>query len=92
MLTEQEVMDRLQAAVAAAGGQRRFAEACGLTPAYINDVMHGRRALADRILAALGIRRTITYQVVYQEKDTEQDTIARQGQTKAQPRNKKSAP
>lgn len=68
MLTEQDVRDRLRAAVTAAGGQRRFAEAHGFTPAYVNDVLHGKRALADRILAAIGVKRTTIYQVTYQDK------------------------
>jgi DNA-binding transcriptional regulator YdaS (Cro superfamily) len=69
MLTEQEVMNRLRTAITAAGGQRQFAQTHGITPAYVNDVVHGRRALADRILAAIGVERTITYQVVYQDRD-----------------------
>lgn len=72
MLTEQEVMERLKSAIAKAGGQRRFAEANDFTVAYINDVVHGRRALADRILAAIGIQRTIIYRVAYQDKSDEQ--------------------
>lgn len=61
MLTEQEVRERLRAAVEEAGGQRAFAAAHGFTPAYINDVVRGRRALADRILATLGIERVVVY-------------------------------
>lgn len=67
MLTEQEVRDRLRTAINEAGGQRAFAEQHGLTPAYVNDVVHGRRALADRILAAIGVSRAVTYQIVQQE-------------------------
>jgi DNA-binding transcriptional regulator YdaS (Cro superfamily) len=61
MLTEQEVRDRLRGAVEQAGGQRRFADMHGFTPAYVNDVVHGRRALADRILAAIGVERVVSY-------------------------------
>lgn len=68
MLTEQEVMNRLRTAVARAGGQRKFAEAHKLTPGYLNDVLHGKRALADRILATIGVERQVIYQVTYQEK------------------------
>lgn len=68
MLTEQDVIARLRAAIDAAGGQRKFAEAHGLTPGYVNDVVHGKRALADRILATIGIERKVTYEVVYQER------------------------
>lgn len=67
MLTEQEVMERLRTAIEQAGGQRKFAEAHGLTPGYINDVIHGKRALADRILATIGVRRQVVYEVTYQE-------------------------
>jgi hypothetical protein len=61
MLTEQDVRERLRAAVEAAGGQRAFAAAHGFTPAYINDVLHGRRGLADRILAVIGVERATVY-------------------------------
>ena len=67
-MTEQEVRERLQAAVDAAGGQRRFAELHGFSAAYVNDVLRGKRDLADRILATIGIERQVMYQVVYQEK------------------------
>lgn len=71
MLTEQEVMERLKGAVADAGGQRAFAEKHGLTPGYVNDVLHGKRAFADRILATIGIERQVTYHVTYNEKSSE---------------------
>ena len=66
MLTEQEVLERLRAAVAAAGGQRKYAEAHGFSPAYVHDVLHGKRDLAKRILDTLGIERKVTYSVVYE--------------------------
>lgn len=67
-MTEQEVRERLHAAIGKAGGQRRFAEAHGFSVAYVNDVVRGKRDLADRILAVIGIERKIIYQVTYQEK------------------------
>jgi DNA-binding transcriptional regulator YdaS (Cro superfamily) len=67
MLTEQEVIERLRAAVSNIGGQRRFAQTHGFTPAYVHDVLHGKRALADRILMAIGVKRTIIYQIEDQE-------------------------
>jgi hypothetical protein len=70
MLTEQEVMERLKDAVTEAGGQRAFAEKHGLTPGYVNDVLHGKRAFADRILATIGIERQVTYRVTYNEKSS----------------------
>lgn len=64
MLTETQVIERLRAACAAAGGQKAFAKAHGLTPGYVHDVLHSKRAPADRILAALGIERVVIYQEI----------------------------
>lgn len=61
MLTEQEVIERLRVAIEESGGQRAFAEKHGFTAAYVNDVRHGRRAPADRILSALGLERITVY-------------------------------
>lgn len=59
-LTEAEVYERLHAAIAELGSQRAFATKVGLTPAYINDVVHRRRLLSDTMLAAIGIERIVT--------------------------------
>lgn len=71
-MNEQEVLNRLRDSVNAAGGQREFARKVGLTPAYVNDVLHRRRALADRILAAIGVERKVTYEVTYQERSNDE--------------------
>lgn len=63
MLTEREVMQRLRAAIEQAGGQNQFARAHGFTNGYISDVLHGKRALADRILASIGVVRKTVYQL-----------------------------
>lgn len=60
-MTEQEAIERLRIACDAAGGQKQFAKQHGFTPGYVNDVLWGKRALADRILAALGIERVVEY-------------------------------
>jgi len=62
---------RLRDAVTEAGSLREFAKAHGMTAAYVHDVLHERRALADRILAAIGVERRIIYQVTYREKEDE---------------------
>lgn len=64
MLTEREVMERLRAAVKAAGGLRRFAEQHGFTASYVHDVLNDKRALADRICAAIGVQRAVAYHLV----------------------------
>jgi hypothetical protein len=67
MLTEAEVRALLAAAVASAGGQRRFAEQHGFTAGYINDVLRGNRNLSDRILRAIGVERIVVYRAIAKE-------------------------
>ena len=68
-MEEYEVYERLNAAVEAAGGQRAFAKKHGFTVGYVNDVLRGKRDLADRILATIGVVRVVRRQVFYLEKE-----------------------
>lgn len=54
----------LRLACAAAGGQARFAEKIGVTPAYVSAVMSGGKAPSERMLAAAKIRRVVTYEII----------------------------
>ena len=56
-LSTDEVLSALRQAVAAAGSQRTYATSIGISQAYLGDVLAGRRAAGDRILAALGLKR-----------------------------------
>ena len=62
MLTEQEVMDRLRAAVAAAGSQKAYAEQIGVSQTYLSDVLTGNRAPGEKILTALSLEAVMMYQ------------------------------
>lgn len=64
MLSEEDVREKLRAAIAAAGGQQLFAEQHHFSKAYVHDVLHGRRGFADRILAALGVERVVQYREI----------------------------
>lgn len=44
-----------------AGTQAAWCKANGVSPAYLCDVMNGRREPGDKILRALGWKRVITY-------------------------------
>lgn len=61
MLTEQEVMDRLRAAVAAAGSQKAYADSIGVSQSYLSDVLVGNRAPGEKILTALGLEAVTMY-------------------------------
>ncbi|MGX9966083.1 hypothetical protein ACVFYP_22345 [Roseomonas sp. F4] len=55
------VFAALRQACDAAGGQKAWAEAHGLTAQHVNDVLSCRREISDRVLAALGLRRVVRY-------------------------------
>lgn len=63
MLTEQDVLDRLRAAVLAAGSQKAYAEHIGVSQTYLSDVLTGNRAPGEKILTALNLEAIIMYQV-----------------------------
>ena len=55
------VFAELRRAILASGGQKAWAEAHSIAPQHLNDVLMTRRAMSDRILAALGLRRVERY-------------------------------
>ncbi|GJD65770.1 transcriptional regulator [Methylobacterium frigidaeris] len=56
-LTRDEVLGLLRRQVSENGSQQAYASSVGLSPQYVADVLHGRRAPGPVILAALGVRR-----------------------------------
>ena len=60
-----QVVEKLEREVDKAGGQRAWASANGLSAAYVNAVLHGRREPADAICKALGLVRIIEYTIRY---------------------------
>jgi hypothetical protein len=66
-MIEQEARNRLRAAIEATGGQFKFAAMYGVTDAYVDDVVHSKPDLGDRILAMVGIERIGTQQIAYRE-------------------------
>lgn len=60
-MTADEVRIVLAQQCADAGSQHAWAKAHGLSPAYVGDVLSGRRDLGDRILAQMGYERLVMY-------------------------------
>lgn len=56
----------IAAAVKAVGSLREAARRWGVSPAYLSDVLNGRRAPGPSVLEPLGYERVVT--VVYQRK------------------------
>jgi hypothetical protein len=55
-MTETEIRKLLREACAATGSQAAFARLAGVTPAYIGDILAGKRRPAGPVLRALGVR------------------------------------
>jgi len=61
LLRQVEVFGALRRACDEAGGQKAWAEAHGIAPQHLNDVLMCRREISDRVLAALGLVRVTRY-------------------------------
>ncbi|MCR0981826.1 hypothetical protein [Roseomonas populi] len=62
-LHEAELYARLDAAIAAAGGsQDAWARAAGLPASYVSEVRGGKRPFSARLLAALRVRRVVSFE------------------------------
>jgi len=57
------VYGRIRIAINKAGTQKAWAEEIGVSPQFLNDVLHGKRQPSDRMLKPLGIIRQTTYSV-----------------------------
>lgn len=55
-LNAADVRERLRAACAEAGGQKRWGREHGFSQQYVGEVISGRRAPSDRILRGLGLQ------------------------------------
>lgn len=70
-MTEDEVRDLLCEQIQEAGGVTALAVKWVCSPAYISDVMNGRRSPGPRILGPLGLQRVVT--VAYRPAPTHAD-------------------
>lgn len=61
MITRDQLIDLIRAAVKASGSQRALARKWKVTPAYITDLLHGLRDPGPKILDALGYERVVLY-------------------------------
>lgn len=64
MITDKELVKILRAECKSAGSQRNWALGYKLSPAYICDVLQGRREPGYSILRAMGYRRIVGYEKI----------------------------
>lgn len=62
MMTEAEVIAELRRLIEAAGDQSTWAKQNSLSPAYVCDVLQGRRAPGRSILKAMGLKKVVRYE------------------------------
>lgn len=43
--------------------QAQFAERCGISEAYLSDILNDRREPGEKLLQALGLRRVVQYEM-----------------------------
>lgn len=70
MLTETEMLVLITGAVSKYGSQKALADAMDISPAYLNDILHGRRAISDEVAAFFGRKLVKLY--VFPDEDKEQ--------------------
>lgn len=73
ILTRDEVLARLESAIEAHGGLRRFCRRHALGESYISNVRSGRRSPPDNLLRVLGLEQSaVTYVHTYEIAGTEE--------------------
>ena len=60
-LLEKDICAILRSACISAGSQRAWADAHDLSPAFVSDVLQGKRAVTDRIASVLGYTRFVGF-------------------------------
>ena len=60
-MNTQEFIAYLQRLASEVGSQKQLAKQLGVSPAYLGDILHGRREPGEKILKALGFQRSIYY-------------------------------
>jgi hypothetical protein len=54
-----EPLEALERFIAEHGTRREACMALGITPAYLSDILNGRRGFSENILNALGLQRIV---------------------------------
>ena len=62
MLNDEQVRALIREKIAEAGTIKKWSTDNGLSTPYVSDVLNGRRDLAPKVLAAVGLTRVVTYE------------------------------
>lgn len=68
-MTRQELIYYIRWLANKAGSQKALAAKLNVSPAYLGDVIHGRREPGAKLLTALHVKSTTTYEHINPETD-----------------------
>lgn len=74
-MTHTQMIELLRDACANAGSQVAWATANGVSAAYVSDVLGGRREPGAKILAALGLTRSVCYTRLGNREDAQNEWL-----------------
>lgn len=60
-MDKERLVETLKLACEKVGGQGAWARERGVSATYVSDVIQGRKEPGDKVLAALGLERVVTY-------------------------------
>jgi DNA-binding transcriptional regulator YdaS (Cro superfamily) len=60
-MTHAQLIDKLKAMAEKLGSQSALARSLGISPAYLSDVLNGRREPGKSVLASLGLVACVEY-------------------------------
>jgi len=65
---KRNVTTKLLTLVRIEGSQKAAADKLGITPGYLSDLLRGNRKPGEKLLVKLGLKRTIVYSDIEEEK------------------------
>jgi hypothetical protein len=68
-MTRDEFTAYLKEQVKVYGSQLALARHCGVIPAYMSDILNGRREPGESVLRALGFRKVVRYERIPETED-----------------------
>jgi plasmid maintenance system antidote protein VapI len=72
-ITHDEILKIIKEMVSKWGTQKELADHLGISNAYLNDIIHEKQAVSDKVARRLGYKRIIKY-VQEPRKEKENDT------------------
>lgn len=65
-LTKTDVLKMIYALCLSCGSQKEWAKKCGISEAYLSDILRGNREPSEMVLKALGLKKVVTYEYLPQ--------------------------